>query len=224
MMSARPATAPPGRPPATILASTHMSGVMPKRACAPPRDQRKPVITSSKIRTTPCAARQLAQLGEEALGQRHLAPRGARRLEDDGGDVVARRERGGDAADVVGRQQDGLLDQVGRNARRHAALEVRHGAGSTPSCQPWKWPTKRITFGLPVKARASRSARCEASVPEAVKRTRSAQGIRRLTSSAHRTSSSCEAPQCVPSFTWRSIASTTAGCPWPSSSAPWPPK
>ena len=37
-------------------------------------------------------------------------------------------ERGGDAACVVGRQQDGLLDEAGRNARRHAALEVRHGA------------------------------------------------------------------------------------------------
>src|SRR4051794_15809075 len=54
MMSALPATAPPGRPPATILASTHMSGVTPKRACAPPRDQRKPVMTSSRIITTPC--------------------------------------------------------------------------------------------------------------------------------------------------------------------------
>ena len=64
----------------------------------------------------------------------------------------------------------------------------------TPSCQPWKWPTKRTTFGLPVKARARRSASCVASVPEAVKRTRSAQGTSRLTSSAHRTSSSCEAP------------------------------
>ena len=75
-------------------------------------------------------ARELAHFGDEALGKRHLAPRGTRRLEDDGGHVVARLERGGDAACVVGRQQDGLLDEIGRNARRHAALEVRHGAGS----------------------------------------------------------------------------------------------
>ena len=59
--------------------------------------------------------------------QRHLAPRGAGRLQHDRGHVVARLERVGDAADIVGRQQDRLLDEAGRNAGGHAALEVRHG-------------------------------------------------------------------------------------------------
>ena len=71
---------------------------------------------------------QLAQLGDEARRQRHLAPRGAGGLEHDGGDVLPRLQRAGDMADIVGRQQDGLVDQAGRNARGHAALEVRHGA------------------------------------------------------------------------------------------------
>ena len=74
MMSFAPATAPPGSPPATIFASTHMSGVTPKRACAPPRDQRKPVITSSRISTTPRALVTARRLCEKALGQRHRAP------------------------------------------------------------------------------------------------------------------------------------------------------
>jgi hypothetical protein len=39
-MSRLPTTAPPGRPPATILAWMHMSGVMPNAFCAPPDDQR----------------------------------------------------------------------------------------------------------------------------------------------------------------------------------------
>src|SRR3990172_9109760 len=43
-----------------------------------------------------------------------------------------------------------------------------------------------MTFDLPVKARARRRARWEASVPEPVNRTRAAQGISLLTSSAHR--------------------------------------
>ena len=93
MMSARPATAPPGSPPATILASTHMSGMTPKRACAPPRDQRKPVMTSSRISTTPRSLGHGAQAGEETLRQRHHAPRSAGCLEDHGRDVVARFER-----------------------------------------------------------------------------------------------------------------------------------
>jgi hypothetical protein len=53
MMSRLPHSAPPGSPPATIFASVVISGVMPKRAWAPPGDQRNPVITSSKIRTEP---------------------------------------------------------------------------------------------------------------------------------------------------------------------------
>ena len=78
---------------------------------------------------------------------------------------------------IVGRQHDGLLDEAGGNAgRARRPRSATWHPAATPSCQPWKWPTKRITFGLPVKARASRSARCEASVPEPVKRTLSAHG------------------------------------------------
>src|SRR3972149_6859735 len=51
MMSARPVTPPPGRPPARILASGVRSGVTPYSACAPPGETRKPVTTSSKMRT-----------------------------------------------------------------------------------------------------------------------------------------------------------------------------
>ena len=41
------------------------------------------------------------------------------------------------------------------------------------SCQPWKWVRKRTTFRRPVAARATRSARWVASVPDEVNRTRS---------------------------------------------------
>ena len=182
MMSARPATAPPGSPPATILASTHRSGMTPKRACAPPRDQRKPVITSSKISSDAVllASRRAGRRGNPS-GSGTMPHEAPDRFEDHGGDVVARSQRFGDDRHVIGRQQDRLLDRGRRNARRHAS---RRNATCEPaatwSCQPWKWPTKRTILGLPVKARARRSARCEASVPDAVKRTRSAQGIRRL--------------------------------------------
>ncbi len=53
-MSLRPVTAPPGKPPARILARVVRSGRMPYSACAPPGDTRKPVTTSSKISSTPC--------------------------------------------------------------------------------------------------------------------------------------------------------------------------
>ena len=46
-----PATAPPGNPPATILAKVARSGVTPASACAPPGETRNPVTTSSKIKS-----------------------------------------------------------------------------------------------------------------------------------------------------------------------------
>jgi hypothetical protein len=49
---------------------------------------------------------------------------------------------------------------------------------------------KRTILSLPVYARARRIAMCEASVPDAVKRTFSAHGVSSHTSSAQRTSSS----------------------------------
>ena len=60
----------------------------------------------------------------------------------------------------------------------------------TPSCQPWKCPVNFTTFGRPVQARARRSARWVASVPDMVKRTSSAEGTSRVIHSAHSTSSS----------------------------------
>ena len=83
---------------------------------------------------------------------------------------------------------------------------------------------KRIIFDLPVKARASRTAIRVASVPEEVKRTRSAEGTSFRTHSAQAISVSWLAPKWVPrSICWLT-ASTTLGWEWPSSSAPWPPK
>ena len=59
--SARPPYAPIGMPPPMILPSTVRSGRTPKRACAPPRPTRNPVITSSKISSAPSARRQVAR-------------------------------------------------------------------------------------------------------------------------------------------------------------------
>ena len=53
MMSSRPPYAPTGMPPPMILPSVVMSGVTPYRPCAQFLCTRKPVMTSSKIRTTP---------------------------------------------------------------------------------------------------------------------------------------------------------------------------
>ena len=71
-------------------------------------------------------------------------------------------------------------------------------------------------------ARAMRMARCVASVPDMVKRTSSAQGTSLFTSSAHRTSSSWQAPTWVPRAICSCTARTTAGWQWPRKSAPWP--
>jgi hypothetical protein len=65
---------------------------------------------------------------------------------------------------------------------------------ATPSAQPWKWPVNFTSFGRPVAARASRMARCVASVPDIVNRTISAEGTSRVIQSAHSTSSSWQAP------------------------------
>ena len=52
--AARPPTAASGRPPPTTLPKIERSGVMPKRACAPPTPTRKPVMTSSNTSSAPC--------------------------------------------------------------------------------------------------------------------------------------------------------------------------
>ena len=64
------------------------------------------------------------------------------------------------------------------------------------SCQPWKWPLKRSSVSRPVKARASRTAISVASVPEEVKRTRSADGTRRWMARAQAISRGWLAPNC----------------------------
>src|SRR4030067_833445 len=52
-MPRRPATAPPGSPPASTLARQVRSGTTLYSFCAPPGETRKPVTTSSKMRKTP---------------------------------------------------------------------------------------------------------------------------------------------------------------------------
>src|SRR5438874_895551 len=63
-----------------------------------------------------------------------------------------------------------------------------------------------------------------ASVPDEVKRTRSAEGISRITASAQRISSSWLAPKWVPRSSWACTAAMTSGRQWPSNIAPCPPK
>src|SRR2546427_1668492 len=53
-------------------------------------------------------------------------------------------------------------------------------AATAPSCQPWKWPVNLTILVRPVAARATRIARCVASVPDIVKRVSSAHGTRHL--------------------------------------------
>ena len=55
MTSARPARTEIGKPLPSALPIVVRSGVTPKRAWAPPGPWRKPVITSSKIRSVPAA-------------------------------------------------------------------------------------------------------------------------------------------------------------------------
>ena len=71
-------------------------------------------------------------------------------------------------------------------------------------------------------ARATRSASSDASVPLEVKRTRSAEGTSRITSSAQSHSSSWFAPGWKNLPAWARTADTTSGWLCPSSSAPWP--
>ena len=83
---------------------------------------------------------------------------------------------------------------------------------------------KRTIRSRPVKARARRSAISVASVPDEVKRTRSADGTRRWTASAQAISSAWLAPNWVPRDSAAVTAAVTTGLPWPRIRAPWPPK
>ena len=75
-----------------------------------------------------------------------------------------------------------------------------------------------------MNARASRTAIMVASVPDEVNRTRSADGTICCTACAQRISAGWLAPNCVPRAIAAAAAAATAGCPWPSSKAPCPPK
>ena len=70
-------------------------------------------------------------------------------------------------------------------------------------------------FGRPVKARAPLIATITASLPELVKRTRSAEGTRSQRSAARSTSSGVGSGNEAPSASRRVAASTMAGWAWP---------
>ena len=186
-----------------ILAIVHRSAVTPSACCAPPGLKRKPVITSSNTRITlrlRVASRSAARKPAGSGTCPHDAPEGST--------ITAAMSSRASSSSTVGatssvgiRIVDSTLPRSTPAGRVPSKCELLPAA--TWSCQPWKWPRKRTTLSLPEKARARRSARCVASVPEAVKRTRSAPGTIAFTSSAQRSSSSCEAPKCVPRAAWR---------------------
>ena len=122
--SARPATAPPGRPPARILASVVRSGVMPNCAWAPPGATRKPVITSSRISSTPCAAVSSRRLARKPARQRRHAERAAGRLDQRGRDVAVGGERGAQRVGVARLEQQRVGGDLGEHARRRRAVEM----------------------------------------------------------------------------------------------------
>ena len=72
----------------------------------------------------------------------------------------------------------------------------------------------------PLAARASRIALIDASVPDDVMRTISADGTRAATSAASSTSASVGAPKLVPAAAAACTAATTSGCAWPATSGP----
>ena len=71
---------------------------------------------------------------------------------------------------------------------------------------------------LPVKARARRTANIVASVPDAVNRTRSSEGMRSRSIDANSTSPADINPCPMPLASCAWTASTTAGCAWPNGS------
>ena len=93
---------------------------------------------------------------------------------------------------------------------------------ATPSAQPWKWPVNFTSFGRPVSARASRMARCVASVPDIVNRTISARGDE-LGDPVGPLDLELVARAVVGAQAHLALtASTIAGWEWPRNSAPWP--
>ena len=195
-----------------IFPSTVRSGVTPSRSCAPPRPTRKPVITSSKISSAPVAVRVVAQLPKEARVGRDEAHVGRVRLADDRRGLEVRERRVPAAPrrcrPPARRSRRGSPECPawrGRSRRRPAARP--RGRGRRPR-------TSRSCRG-PVTARASRIALIDASVPDEVMRTISADGTRSTTSAASSTSASVGAPKLVPAAAAAVTASTTSGWAWP---------
>ena len=169
---------------------------------------RKPVTTSSKIRIVAGLARQVRVAPTGNAGRIGILPKVA---------PVGSRMTRGDVLVVVEDPRDALRRRSDRTAAR---CRRRRPPRRWLPCRrnDWcgRWSCGRSSRGsghgsAPASiarctARASRSAISVASVPEEVKRTRSADGTIWVTSSAQRTSSSWQAPKCVP----RSSAACTA--------------
>ncbi len=131
MISARPPKAPTGRPPPITLPKVERSGRTPSSSCAPPFARRKPVITSSKMRSAPCAS-QRRRSPSWKPGSGRIRPA----LPGIGSTMIAaispgvRAKRGLDRREVVERQGQGEGGQRGGDARAVGlAVGQRAGAG-----------------------------------------------------------------------------------------------
>ena len=94
------------------LPKIERSGVMPKRACAPPSATRKPVMTSSNTSSAPCCVHSDAERVEKTRRGRDEAHVRGDRFDEHGRDLGAgssktRVERG----DVVVRHDDRVGDR-----------------------------------------------------------------------------------------------------------------
>ena len=123
MMSALPPKAPTGMPPPITLASVVRSGLTPVRPCTPCGPTRKPVITSSKISSAPCAVQTSRRPSRKpaAGDQVHVA---GDRLDDDAGDVRAVLGEGlAHGVQIVVFQGQRVCDEFGRHAGRAGIAE-----------------------------------------------------------------------------------------------------
>ena len=171
----------PGHRPARQAASQDLRRARQVRrdaemAWAPPGETRKPVTTSSKIRSTPPGGRSARAARQKSRAIGGHAERAAGRLDDRGGDVVIglQQARASPSASFCSassrplcatrpaRPGSGCRRSGSRNPRSCGRASRGSGAGSADN------------LDLPVKARASRTAIIVASVPEEVNRTRSA--------------------------------------------------
>ena len=153
---------------------------------------RKPVTTSSKIRTTPRArvSSRSAPRNAGFVGTvMERAPAGSRMTAATSCSSRSSRTWArslGRATSVVASVSGGTPADIG----------ISNGsftAATRASCTPWKWPWNLTSLLRPVNARATRTARAVVSVPVSVKRTLSAPGTHSRISSAQRTSSSLHA-------------------------------